>query len=103
MCLKNLGCLRDSENFPARCDHWGDLVFEPTGKGLLARAVVGTDCAGLSSALPCWFSSQGTQSIMMVKNLATMAEGSGQEFTPFSGKDSCAMSRGSAINCKCKR
>ena len=24
MCLKNLGCLGDSENFPARHDLWGD-------------------------------------------------------------------------------
>lgn len=26
MCLKNSGCLRDSENFPARHDHRGGLA-----------------------------------------------------------------------------
>lgn len=39
----------------------------------------------------------------MVENLAAMAEESGQEFAPFSGKDSCAMEqRGSAVISKYK-
>ena len=58
MCLKNLGCLGDSENFPARHDLWGDPA---SGANRERRAGVSrVGAAGLpASAPPGCFSSRG--------------------------------------------
>lgn len=68
MCLKNLGCLRDSENFPARHDHWEALCLEQTARGVWhERACESTGlsvlCAPMMFLLPGYPSAWGWPNI----------------------------------------